>query len=141
MESQLKPAAQSTPERRDEHEGRGTASLVWAVASGLALIVLGVVLILNNSGILSVNFLTNWWAFFILIPAVGAFVSAYETWRRDQAVTGNVISNVVGGLILTFVACMFLFNLDWGVFWPVFIILAGVGVLSRGMLRQNRDTK
>jgi MFS family permease len=141
MESQLKPASDATREYRDDQHDRGAVSLVWALVSGLALIALGVVLLLNNAGVLTVNFLTNWWALFILLPAIGAFVAAYESWRRARAVTGNVISNIVGGLILTFVAGMFLFNLDWGVFWPVFIILAGVGVLSRGMLRQNRDAK
>lgn len=131
MRAQHNPDATPAPERRDE---RGSAGRVWAVVSGIVLIVFGIVLILNNAGVLVVSFLTNWWALFILIPAVGAFVSAYEHGRRAGKIDNHVTSNIVGGLILTFVTCMFLFNLDWSVWWPVFIILAGVGALSRALI-------
>ncbi|NLE74153.1 MAG: hypothetical protein GX604_05965 [Actinobacteria bacterium] len=34
-----------------------------------------------------------------------------------------------GGLILSFVALMLLFDWDWGLLWPVFLVLVGLGML------------
>jgi hypothetical protein len=111
-------------ERREARGGAGA----WI--GGLLLIALGVIFLLQNQGITILNNLQNWWALFILIPAVGAFANAWRAFnqaggRLNAAARGSLI----GGLILTMVAAIFLFNLDWGLLGPVLIILVGAGVL------------
>lgn len=99
-----------------------------AIWGGLALILLGGFFLLENFNILRADF--NWWAFFILIPA-GAVL--YNAWREYQnsgeQVTRRVRTMAVGGVALAIVAFIFLLDLDWGLMWPVFLILAGLMVL------------
>jgi hypothetical protein len=41
---------------------------------------------------------------------------------------------MLGGLVLTFLAAVFLFNLNFGALWPVFLILGGIGLLLNALL-------
>jgi len=91
---------------------------------GLVLIVLGAIFLAENY---FGTTLRNWWALFILIPAVGALASGYAMWRdgdRDGAV-----GPIVGGLAFVGLTAVFLFDLPLGQLWPVFLIIAGVGLL------------
>lgn len=120
------PEAPSPPESPSPPSSRNPT---WFL--GLVLIAIGGLLLFQNI----TNFsLDNWWALFILIPAFGSFATA---WRRFQdqgrRVTGAVSGSVVSGLVLTMVAVVFLFNLDWGQIWPVFLILIGFGALLRAL--------
>lgn len=98
---------------------------------GAILIGLGILFLLNN---LDMFYLENWWALFILLPAVGAFATAWRTYRQDQHLSASARANLVGGTILTLVAAMFLFNLDWMIFGPLLLILAGVGLAINALL-------
>jgi hypothetical protein len=95
--------------------------------AGAVLIIFGVIfLVLNLTGFS----IENWWAVFILIPAFGSLAAA---WRIYQSSGGRFTpaarGPLIGGLILLTVASVFLFDLDWGTIWPVFLIIIGVGVL------------
>lgn len=92
---------------------------------GLVLIILGVVFLFQN--ITGIGF-GNWWALFILIPALWAFWRAWGLYQEEGKVTRRVANMVYGGLFPFLVAVLFLFNLDWGRLWPVFLIVAGIGV-------------
>ena len=98
---------------------------------GAILIGLGILFLLNN---LNVFYVENWWALFILLPAVGAFTTAWKTYRQDRRLSSPVRANLIGGTILTLVAAMFLFNLDWMIFGPILLILAGVGLAINALL-------
>lgn len=107
---------------------RGPAWLAGAV-----LIILGVIfLVLNLTGFS----IENWWAVFILIPAFGSLAAA---WRMYQSSGGRFTpaarGPLIGGLILLTVASVFLFDLDWGAIWPVFLIVIGVAVLLTSLSR------
>jgi LiaF transmembrane domain len=97
----------------------------WVV--GLVLVALGLLFLLSN--FLPGFSLTNWWAIFILIPALYSLNRAWQSYRRNGRLTKGGRSSLVGGLMILFVALIFLLNLNWGVIWPIFIILAGVGIL------------
>lgn len=98
---------------------------------GLVLIGIGGFFLLNNF----TNFeLDNWWALFILIPAFGSLGNFMRAWRKDGRINGEARGSLIGGLILFFVASIFLFNLDWGTVWPFFLIIGGVGALLSGLL-------
>ena len=118
--------------RRERREMRGGAS-PWL--GGVILIVLGLIFLAQN---LHIATFTNWWAIFILIPAVGAFNTA---WRRYQAAGGRLTSDatgsLIGGLVLTVVALAFLFNLglNAGLFWPLLLIIGGLALLLQAVTR------
>jgi len=107
----------------DEKQRRDGGS--WAV--GLVLVALGVLFLLSN--FLPDFNLTNWWAIFILIPALFSLNRAWQSYRRHGRLTRSGRSSLIGGLLILTVALIFLLDLNWGVIWPVFIILAGVGIL------------
>ena len=93
---------------------------------GLALIAVGLVFLVQNfTGI----GLGNWWALFILIPALWAFWRAWSLYQEDRHITRRVANTIYGGVFPFIVAMIFLLNLDWGRIWPVFLVAAGVGVV------------
>lgn len=112
----------------DRREGTGG----WII--GVILIVLGGLFLLQNSGMLRIS-LTNWWALFILIPALGAFERAWRMYRRaGNQFTHQVGGSILLGIVLTLVTAAFLFNFGWTYFGPALIILAGLGILLNGMI-------
>lgn len=94
--------------------------------AGLVLVILGVVFLFQN--ITGISF-GNWWALFILIPALWAFWNAWGLYQQDGKITQRVANMVYGGMFPFLVAVIFLLNLDWGRLWPLLLILAGVGVV------------
>jgi hypothetical protein len=98
---------------------------------GAILILLGVVFLLQNMGI---SFLANWWALFILIPAFWAFVAAWDSYRDNGRLTQGGTGSLVGGILLTILALVFLSNLDLGLFWPALLIIGGLLLLGMALL-------
>lgn len=95
-------------------------------AGGLVLIGMGVLFLLNN---LDVFHLNNWWALFILIPALVNFSNAWSSYQQHGRLTAKARGSITGGLILALVAGIFLFSWSWSIMWPVFLILGGLGAL------------
>lgn len=96
---------------------------------GLILIALGLIFLADNY--FPFRFLNNWWALFILIPAVSNLSRARHRYRAAGTWTAGARSALIGGLILGMVAFIFLFELSWSFFWPVVLIILGVGLLLR----------
>ena len=120
---------QERHERREvRRESRGRSGWI----GGVVLILLGLFFLLQNF----TNFeLQNWWALFILIPAVSSFASAWNVYRdNSNQFTSAVTRPLLGGLIFTFMTVAFLFGIDFGIYWPVFIILGGLSLLFNGLL-------
>ena len=92
-----------------------------SMIGGIVLVTLGVIFLLQTTGLLGrLPFEFNWWALFILIPAVGAFDSAIPLYRNaDNQITGTALGSLLVGLVLTFVTTSFLFNLNWSFFEPI----------------------
>jgi O-antigen/teichoic acid export membrane protein len=106
----------------------------WVI--GLVLIVLGVIFLARNFGY---PIPSNWWAFLILIPAVGSFAAAWNMYLRSgREMTPPVRGSIIAGLILTALAIMLLLGIDFGKLWPVVLILLGLGALFGGWWRPNR---
>jgi hypothetical protein len=130
------PNSQEPLDRWEEHRNRREARRAnrpggrWV--GGAILIVLGIFLLMQNQG---VRLWSNWWAVFILIPAVGAFANA---WRNFQ-VAGNRLTTQVrgalfGGMLLLLTSAMFFFNWNVFIFGPILLIMAGVGFLINGVI-------
>jgi len=96
---------------------------------GIILIAVGVIFLFTN---LTGFHLNNWWALFILIPAVKNFGGAWSSYQRHGRFTKSARGSLTGGFILSLIASAFLFDLDWGIIWPVFLIIGGVSALFSG---------
>jgi hypothetical protein len=102
---------------------------------GALLILLGVFFLAQTMGASMPN---NWWAFFILLPAIGAFETAWRLYREagdrlNDAARGSLIA----GFLLVCVAAVFFFGLNWALYGPVLIILAGVAILVNfGLIKE-----
>ena len=115
--SDLPPAEQPTTNRNGN----------WIGA--VALIGLGIVFLLQNFGLFHIG---NWWALFILLGTAGAWSSAWRIYQSNgRQVNGAVTGAFIGGLFPLAVALIFLLNLSWEAIWPVFLIIAGIAVLTR----------
>jgi hypothetical protein len=121
--------AQRRAARAARRAGRGTQGAGWI--GGVILLVLGGVLLLQNFGITTAF---NWWALFILLPAVGAFGAAWTAYRQTGRLGAAARGSLIGGIILSMVAVAFLFNLNWALVGPALLILAGFGILLNVML-------
>lgn len=105
---------------RDEHG--------YSWVGGLVLILLGGIFLLQNTGM--IESFDNWWALFILIPAVGSLATAWRMYQQaDNQWTPAATGPLMGGLILSGIAAMFLLGLDIGKWWPLFLIAGGVATL------------
>jgi hypothetical protein len=101
---------------------------------GAILVILGLALLARNMG-LDLPVLQNWWALFILIPAVGSLSTAWSQYQRNgRRLTRSVMGSLVGGLVMLVITSIFLFGLSWDVFLPAILILAGLGTLLVGLL-------
>lgn len=116
-----RPTDESTQSQWHQPRGGG-----WVI--GLILVAIGIIFLLQNAGI---TILTgNWWALFILIPAIGSGVAAWGMFQRAGGRFTPAMSGALTGfLMLTFLTVMFFFDLSWSLWWPVFIIIAGVSAL------------
>jgi hypothetical protein len=97
----------------------------WIV--GGVLVLVGVVFLLRT--VTGVE-LHNWWALFILIPALGSLATAWQMFVRNGRRFGAASRGpLIGGLILLAISAIFLFGLDWAYAWPFILIVAGAGIL------------
>ena len=99
------------------------------VTGGLILIGIGTYFLLNHFDIIHLH---NWWALFILFPAFHALREARDSYRANGRLNSHARGSLTGGILLSTVAAFFLFNLSWGLFWPLMIIFAGVAALLNG---------
>ncbi len=93
------------------------------VIVGISIILVGGVLFLRN--IFGFEF-ENWWVLFMLIPLGGMGMKMWELYQANGRIsTGLIIA--MSGVAIT--AVIFLFNLSWGLMWPIFFMLGGVSML------------
>jgi len=106
-----------------------------AVIGGIILIGLGVIFFLQNIGLFYIG---NWWALFILIGTAGAWGRAYYIYQKNgQRITQAVAGAFIGGLFPLAAALIFLFDLSWGIMWPIFLVIAGAAMLSKSFVISN----
>ncbi|MCB8966814.1 MAG: hypothetical protein H6660_07940 [Ardenticatenaceae bacterium] len=97
-------------------------------AGGGALLVLGGLLFLwiRLSGAWA-----NWWSVFILIAALALWGVAWGVGRYENGRSHFIArSNAALGFIIFTVAIMFLFDMDWSIWWPLMILTPGLGLLG-----------
>lgn len=121
--------ARTARRQRIAERRAGRSGSSWIV--GGVLILAGIFIMLQN---LTSFRLENWWALFILIPAVGAFGNAWRAYQSDGRLSAPARASLIGGVILTMVTAIFLLGLNWTILGPVLLILAGLGLLLNAVL-------
>lgn len=104
-----------------------TSSAVW----GVILIIGGIVLFSQQFGLLGPRY--NWWALFILIPALASLGGAFTALQQTGKFNAAVRSGLGGGIVLLTLTFMFLFGLDWAIWWPLMVLAGGLSVFLEGM--------
>lgn len=128
----MPPATPTPPADQDWREERRRAGgQPWL--GGLILIALGVIFLLQNFSGFQFR---NWWALFILIPAIGSLGTAWSLAQRAGRLNRAARSALFSGLVLLAITAIFLFemNLNWSLIWPVLLIVIGLGMLINFML-------
>jgi hypothetical protein len=126
-----RPESARPQEDRPEHTKPKQPA--WIV--GGVLILVGLVFVLKN--VTGVE-LHNWWALFILIPALGSLVTACQMYvKNGRRFTGASQGPLIGGVLLAAVAAIFLFDIAWEFAWPFLLILAGGAVLLGAFRRRS----
>lgn len=95
---------------------------------GAVILILGVIFLLGNFGF---HLPAHWWAVLILIPAVGLLVTAIRFYRADNTMNGRAMGPLIGGIILLGLALAILLGLNWGIFWPLVLIVVGLAIIAR----------
>jgi hypothetical protein len=93
---------------------------------GLLLILIGGFFLLRSFTGYQIE---NWWALFILIPALGNFTSAYDRFQVVGTLDRHVRNELFWGVFFTLLSASFLIAVDFGLIWPAFLILGGLGML------------
>jgi len=101
------------------------------VVAGI-LIMVGVALLGQNLGWLDfggiVN-LRNWWALFFLIPIFGTGASIWRAYRETESLNRKARAQLGGLFFLTAIFIFFMLGLDWGRYWPIFLIVFGLSAI------------
>lgn len=97
--------------------------------AGVVLIAVGIIFLFSN---VTNFYIQNWWALFILIPAFINFGRAWQVYQAEGRFTKSARGSLTGGIILSLIAAAFLFTLDWGLVWPMFLIIGGIAALLGG---------
>lgn len=117
-------------EMREESRPR-RYSANWV--AGAVFILAGVVILLGN---LTEFRLNNWWALFILIPAIGAFTNTYRAYQNEEnRLNASARGSLISGLAMIFMMVVFLFNLDLSLLWTVGLVLVGIGILLSSLVK------
>ncbi len=105
----------------------------WIV--GGVLILIGIVFIVRNVTGLDLH---NWWALFILIPALGSLATAWQMFEKNgRRFTAASRGPLIGGVVLLAIAAVFLFSVDWAIAWPFLLILGGGALLVTSLQRRG----
>jgi len=91
---------------------------------GVVLIALGVIFLIQNYAGVQIN---NWWALFILIPVFFTVERGYASLRAGR--NAEALGQLMGGLVLVALIVIFLFDLEFGQLWPIFLIIGGITLL------------
>lgn len=122
------PAPQTNSPKNVNTPKTASRSVNWPL--GLAIVVIGGLLLARNLGY-ELFFLDfhNWWAFFILLAAIGPLQQAFSFYCKEGLGIAVANSLVSAGTIV-FVALMFLLDLSFWTWWPLFVIVAGLYMMT-----------
>lgn len=118
-----------------------SATRQWRIFPAVAIIAIGLLFLANNLGY-NLAFLDrgNGWAVIILLAAFAPLTHAYERYRAVGKVDAEVAYSMLSAAGVVLVGVLFLFELDWGTWWPLFVILGGLFTLIPRRRRNCRHS-
>jgi hypothetical protein len=110
------------------------------VVPAVIVIALGMVFLLNNLGV-EIPLLDhdNWWAWLILAGALSPLSCAVERYRRLGHVDSKALHSLLAALAVVLVALMFILQLSWAQWWPLFVIYGGLSMMTRERSGKSAD--
>jgi hypothetical protein len=120
--------------RRAERHDRLVTRYGWIGPGmgGVILVLLGAIFLAENFGYAVPE---KWWTIFLLIPASGAMFAAWNAYKRDGKMNGEVVAALIGAATLLAIAAALIFEFAWGLLWPLALIAVGTGILIRAYWR------
>jgi hypothetical protein len=110
----------------------GRQSLWGAFVLGLGILVLGVILILDNFGVIDASVLAPYWPLLLIVVGVSHLVGPSSArkigWGLSWIAVGAIILLNNLGVIAVGI----------GVLWPVVLVILGVNLVFRGARRRYR---
>jgi len=114
-------------------------SRVGEIATGVIVILVGLVFLANNFGIDFPFFgWHNWWALFILVGAASPAARAFDRYRSVGTIDAQVAHSMVSTLAIVAVASIFLLDASFATWWPVFLVIGGLSMLVSGGRSRKR---
>lgn len=104
---------------------RSPGSRYGALIPGLALILLGLVFLIQNYIGQEIH---NWWALFILLPIFFTLERGYASLQAGRQ--AEAVGQLIGALVLIALIVIFIFDLPFGQLWPIFLIIGGLSLLA-----------
>lgn len=126
---------QERMERRAERRAyRQAGGLGWV--AGVVLIAVGFLYLLTMYGYLPT--FDNWWALFILLPGIGTASAAVGAYRHNgRQWSFEVVMPLIASFFFLGLTVVFLFELNFTLVLPIFLIAAGLLMLFRPIFGQN----
>lgn len=109
-----------------EPSNASPSSFRWRLFPAVAIIAIGMLFLGYNLAWFDRG---NWWAVIILLAAFAPLARAWEVYQARGRFDAEVAYCLLSAGAVVLVACMFLLNLDWGVWWPLFVIMGGLYTL------------
>lgn len=103
------------------------------VVTGVAIVMIGVVLLFAQLGILHLQSLWRYWPVFFIIVGISKLVESTEA---SQRAWGGMIA-LIGGLLLANNLGHFRYGIDQ--LWPLFVIAGGLAMLFHVLWPKSRD--
>ncbi len=110
----------------------GRHGLWGAFVLGLGIFVLGVVLILDNFGVIDGGVLAPWWPLLLMVVGVSHLVGSASM----RKVGWGLSWIAVGAIILLNNLSVIAVGIE--VLWPVVLVILGVNLVLRGTRRRDR---
>jgi len=126
----------------DRERASSPAARIEDIVTGAVIVLVGAAFLVGNLGLrLPFALGEHWWALFILVGAVAPASRAWFRWRAIGGVDWIVAHRLLSALATVAVALIFLLDVSFATWWPLFVILGGLYAMfpRRGRRECRRD--
>lgn len=117
----------------DPIEGRYGYAAAFGWAAGFALVVIGIMFLLQNAG--EPEGIRNTWAMALAIPVAITAATAWVLYRRaGKTLTRAAAGALTASFVLVAVGVILALGLAWEHTWPLLMITAGMSLLAQAMV-------
>lgn len=88
----------------------------------------------------NLEWLKNWWALLLLIPAIASVNTAFTEIQNKKGFTFSLASNLVGIIFPIAICVILLLGLNWNIILPIIIILSGLSMLVIGFVNEEKGS-